>query len=863
MDKYLKKIYGQTAALLLFAALSLSSNTVNAQEGKVTQEDYPKWGALGMPKLAPDGKWVVFSMSYKDGRDTMFVVGTERQKTFRFPKGSFVSYGKDGWLAFRMAGKLVVFNPSTKKERHFENVGGYTFSATGKYCIYDSTDANGKSLRYYDFITGREEIISTVDDYKFNSKADAVVFSKGSQLWLHFPATNKKRVIDSHPDGVYSKLGWQDQGKAISFIVLDSTSHHVPKLSAGLYDMLADKVFKIQLYDREDFSGKQIHEYSDMQVSKDCKRVFIPLQDADSGKDYPVDEVEVWNALSKEIYPRQKMRATEQRKDIWTWWPETGRLRQITDSIYVEMALNGDQKYALLWNPRDHEPHPNLAAPIDYYLYDVETGVKQLLLERHPPAEITALLSPGGKYLSYFKDKHWFVYDFLNHKHTCLTASIKGSFFKEDFDWPEDAPPYGNPGWAEDDNYIILYDQFDIWRIRPDGSGAEKITDGRQTKTTYRLCILPEQRNKVNYDGLTNGVFKTDGPYVLRQKSAESVGYSLWKNNSPLVKLLSGTVDMGSESYNDDGDIAVIEQTFRMPPTIIFKEQGKNKKELYQSNRNLAGLIASDAKLIEYRNSKGELLKGTLYFPVDYKSTKHYPMIVHIYQKQAWDHQRYVNPSLENVSGFNIRHLTISGYFVFLPDINYKMGSPLELALDCVTAGVAQVLKSESVDPCKIGLIGHSFGGYETDYIISQTDIFAAAVGGSAINDLVSFYHYVVPGFERPNFWFTEHGQFRMAQPYFSDREGYTNNSPLYHAHQINTPLLSWAGRNDTQVHYYQMLELHLALRRLGKVNCALLYNGQGHVLSSPKMQKDLTLKISDWFGHFLMGKPEPSWMKP
>lgn len=863
MNAYLKIIYRQSAAIICFAALFITATALNAQTN-AKPANYGEWGVLGSPKIAPDGKWVTFSMAYKDGRDTLFVAAVDGGTKFTFPKGTFGSYGKMGWLALRMDGKLLLFNPASKVQKHLGSAGDFTFSASGKYLIYDTSDDAGKSLHLYNLLSGKDETISAVSEYKYNANADAIVFATGNQILLYAFDKNKVRLlVESSLDKANSKLVWQEKGDAITFLTTAATSNLTDGCSVGFYDISVDKAYSFNLFDKASLEGKQFPAYSALQISKDCKRVFIPLQTANEDKEDADAGVEIWNASAKEIHPRQKLRNAEQRKDVWVWWPETGKYSQVTDSIYIEMALSGDQKHALLWDPRQNEPHPNLSAPVDYYLYNVETGAKEILLEKQTPAEITTLLSPGGKYLAYFRDKNWFVYNFTQHTHTCLTCTLTPAFFKEDFDWPEDAPPYGNPGWTEDDAYIILYDKYDIWRIRPDGSEAQKITDGRQCQTINRLCLLPEQRNKVNYDGLMNGVFKSAGPYVIRGKSIHAVEYSIWQHPKGMVQLITSTADLSAESFTDKGDIALIEQTFRMSPTIVVRRPGKKKKALYKSNSQLAKMVESDARVIEYSNSKGELLKGTLYYPVNYKEGTKYPMIVHIYQKQAWDYQRYVIPSLENVSGFNIRHLTLSGYFVFLPDIAYEMGRPAESALNCVTAAVSEALNFASIDRKKIGLIGHSYGGYETNYIISQTEMFAAAVGGSAINDLTSFYHYVVPGFERPNFWFTEHGQFRMAGPYFLNREGYMNNSPLYHAEQINTPLLSWAGRNDTQVHYFQMLELHLALRRLGKVNYALLYNGQGHVISAPELQKDLTLKISDWFGYYLKGQPKPAWMAP
>ena len=175
-----------------------------------------------------------------------------------------------------------------------------------------------------------------------------------------------------------------------------------------------------------------------------------------------------------------------------------------------------------------------------------------------------------------------------------------------------------------------------------------------------------------------------------------------------------------------------------------------------------------------------------------------------------------------------------------------------ESAKKCVLAAVDAVLLKYNVDPNRIGLTGHSFGGFETDYIIAKTDRFAAAVSGAAVTNLVSGYLYYNTNSASPNFWRFENHQQRMGKSLFEDLSSYLRNSPVLQAEGVNTPLLAWTGEEDKQVYYFQSIEYYLALRRLNKEHTLLIYPGESHTIIDKKNQADLTKRIEAWFAKYL-----------
>jgi dipeptidyl aminopeptidase/acylaminoacyl peptidase len=254
-------------------------------------------------------------------------------------------------------------------------------------------------------------------------------------------------------------------------------------------------------------------------------------------------------------------------------------------------------------------------------------------------------------------------------------------------------------------------------------------------------------------------------------------------------------------------------------------------------------------------------LKGVLLYPSDYDKEKKYPMVVHIYQTKSGELHQYVNPSQYNEEGFNSTNYTLNGYFVLLPDIIYELGNPGPSATECVLAAVKKVTDLGFVDPEKIGLTGHSFGGYETDFIITQTDVFSAAISGAGISDTIAWYFSMGKDIEAPQAWRFENQQFRMGKTFYEDKQSYFRNSPILNAVNVTTPLLQWCGKADSAVTWEQSVAFYIALRRLQKKNMLLVYPDESHAISKKINQQDLTLRVQQWFDYYLKKQPPAMWI--
>lgn len=303
------------------------------------------------------------------------------------------------------------------------------------------------------------------------------------------------------------------------------------------------------------------------------------------------------------------------------------------------------------------------------------------------------------------------------------------------------------------------------------------------------------------------------------------------------------------------------EQRFDLPPRLILKQDRGIGKVIFQSNPQHEKYLWGSSELIKFKNSKGREAKGILYYPANYQAGKKYPMIVHIYEKQSSLFHQYINPTFYSGTGFNPTVMTSKGYFVLYPDIQHETGTVGENTLDYTVSAVKNILGRNIVDQKKIGLIGHSFGGYETNYIITQSDLFAAAVSGGSITDLTSFYLNVGWALSISDMSRFQSQQWRLGKTPFEDPVLFAKNSPVANAATVNTPLLLWSGKEDWHTNWHQTIEFYMALRRLKKTGVMLLYPEEHHVLTKPDNQKTHSLKTLQWFNYYLKDDHSSQWI--
>lgn len=848
------------------------------QKKQLTVADYGLWNLMESEAVSNKGLWVSYTLRYKSGLDTLFVRRTMDKKTFAYPLGRNGKFCGEKWYACNNdKDMLQLTNLENGKIESFTEISEYEFSKNGKYLVLSSKkSATTNTLTIRNLSNGKDSVITNITGWRFNNDLNLLAYcvetAHGSEAKIV-----TMQDFDSSVDQLqfYGKIGthiiWQKNNASVVVVLKTlNASKEVNALNTQLVQYrFADKqLFELDTKKLETFSRNkhiEVNYSNDVGISDDGKRIFFQtLPDTIIKNEDPI--VEVWNGEDKLLQSEVKMYGNiDDMPKTAVWYPDTaGVFEFMTQEINVIFSTNS--QYALTYSFEPCEKQFKFAYDRDYYLTNLITQEQKLWLHCHSAlADDVTFMSPNGKYIAYYKEGNWFIYNIASELHSNITAGVGAAFYDEANDMPDQPKSYGFYGWTANDQSILVYDQFDIWEIATDGSFAKRLTKGREKNTKFRIIKTNPDSSSLNFlSRAPREVVDLNTTFLLKAISADNKNEGfciLEKGNEKTLEFSSHYIRKILKAT--DAEVYVyVQEDYEHPPSLQIKKGNKGKpKCIFQSNPQHDNYHWGKVSTIHYNNDKGETLTGLLYYPSNYKKGTSYPMIVYIYQKLSQTINQYKSPSVNLYSGFNVTNMVTNGYFVLLPDINYTIGSPGESATDCVTSAVKQVLKLGDVNPKKTGLIGHSFGGFETTYIIGKSNLFAAAIAGAAQTDYLSGYFTVSENYKKAEFWRYEFFQNRMGKPLFEDLEGYIHNSAVYNSPTIETPLLLWTGAKDGHVSPLQSMELFLAMRRQGKKVTMLRYPEEDHSLENELKQADLAQKVMDWFDYYLKDQPAKKWM--
>jgi len=302
-------------------------------------------------------------------------------------------------------------------------------------------------------------------------------------------------------------------------------------------------------------------------------------------------------------------------------------------------------------------------------------------------------------------------------------------------------------------------------------------------------------------------------------------------------------------------------QTFEdFPNYWATNTRFENPKQVTDANPQQSEYHWGRRILVDYKNGDGTKLQATLALPANYEEGKKYPMLVYFYEKMSQRHHQYSVPRFDDRP--HMSTYASDGYLVLMPDVVYKIGRPGSSALDCVTSAVQATIDAGFADEKRIVLQGHSWGGYQSSFILTQTDMFAAVVTGAPVTNLVSFHGELYKSSGTSQQGITEKGQVRMGTSPWENMELYHSQSPVHNVRNITTPFIILHGTDDGAVDWHQGLEYYNAARRNGKQAILLSYPNEGHHLANKANQIDFQIRMKQFFDHYAKGTEAPSWMK-
>lgn len=830
-----------------------------SEKRRVASTDYDKWSTLSGEQISPDGKWVSYSVCYKSGADTLYLQNVKSGKRRAFIDAVQMSFSSNGkWFAVqeKEAG-VQVYDMQLRKSAAFLNVSRYEFTPDGKHLVILSR-ATTQLLTILSTQAKTEVSARDVSEFRINKHGNIAWIDKSGISIYKSGGQPSNQVIRTDSGYIVSGLSWNDDGTKLAFFETQKTSGQNPfNATIGVFDIISGRVVRLQSQLLPKGYNIVAAPSRPVLFSNNGRQIFFFIRAPKTTK-AKNELVEVWDASTPFEHPvQEKFDAHENEYYLTQWDLGQDKVERIGTEDFPFAMLLPNKGKAIKYAPQTYEPQFEEFAPVDYYMQDLDTQKNDKFIERHSRESYALQTSPSGKYLAYFKNGHWCLYDTQSGAQRNITQDLNQNFRNLEIDVPGEDFSYGSPGFTNDGKYLIVYDQYDVWLIETENGKSKKLTDGRKRKTRYRLesdlyLIKPQTAAEfIKYDiDLKKGL-------VFRAVDAEmSSGYFLWTHDKPLKTLVWGkSLTSNIRKAKLSNRYLYLEQTASLPPSLKIAEAATKPIVVFQSNPHYKQFGSTSSELLTIQHDDGHNALATLLYPSNYVAGRKYPMIVYIYEVLSQNLHQYNMPSTDSPYGFSPANYTFDGYFVLMPDIHYTIGNPGGSALRYVESAVKTVLSTGMIDSTRVGIIGHSFGGYQTTYIITKSKLFAAAVIGSGVTDLIRKYFTMNFGTGRSNNWRIERQQFRMGLSPLVDNKSYKENSPINFIGDITTPILNWAGKDDPVVSWEQGLALHLALRRAGKPNTFLLYPNEGHVLSNHAAQLDINERIKNWFDSYL--KPD------
>jgi dipeptidyl aminopeptidase/acylaminoacyl peptidase len=753
-------------------------------------------------------------------------------------------------------GDLVLRDLTTGQERTFPDVTEYSLTRDGKLLVYAVAGKKDDASGVWAVAPTAEAVPVAV---RTGGRCSRLTWDEKQTQLVFF---HSKPAADAKTPAEVRLAHWK-RPAAVSASALLTPSAALAGLSLIALQAGTPGATDLTPAGKAEWQpNMRISDQAALSFSQDGNSVWFSLQAAPpastpaataaSDKAAP----ELWHYKDDYIQPQQKVRYSGRPNYRAVFHISDRTTRQLADETLsqVQPAAAGDWALAL-----DERPYRILVGsqavgtPADVYLLNSRTGEKKLVARNQPNPPS---FSPGGKYLLSFDGKDWHSVAVADGKRVNLTAKLGVSFVNETHDQPSSAPPHGVAGWTGGDTHALLYDRYDIWLVAADGSSAKNVTRGlgRKNTTVLRL-VRPDGRERA---------FDVNQPQLVRAENEATRDTGFYRvslaGGEPKL-LVMGARNYGTPTRAKKGDryLFTVSTFYDFPDLYTSDLDFKEIVRVSDANPRKAEFNWGKAELIGYKTLDGQPLRGVLIKPENFDPSKKYPMIVYIYERLTQNLHRFTPPSAG--TSINPTYYASNGYLVLMPDIAYTVGYPGQSAIKCVLPAIQAVVDQGIVDESAIGIQGHSWGGYQTAYLITQTTRFKAAAAGAPVSNMTSAYGGIRWESGLPRQFQYEKTQSRIGATPWQALSRFVENSPLFYADRIQTPLLMLHNDGDGAVPWQQGIEYYLALRRLGKEVYLFNYPGEGHGLRQRPNQRDYTVRMQQFFDHHLKGAAKPEWM--
>jgi dipeptidyl aminopeptidase/acylaminoacyl peptidase len=881
-------------ALYLLNPQRLDGNLIIHRINTENQFTFPR-GAK--PAFSPSNAFAVFHIA--PPRDSVRQAKVDKKKPDEMPKDSLgiyifqsgatskfedvVSYQipkePSDWMAFLSEKKRdIVSDTVAQIEASFDTIPPVEEPATedkGKKPKQESF----KQLTIHNPVLASSVSYDDVLEYQISENGKSVLFLQGKtnkddtlslQKIFRFDIPTQGLLLLDSAIGKYKHLTLSKDGGYVAWMLSSDTA------KVKVYDLFVyqdgrrPKTHRIDMDYGGMPSGFAVSEYRSPEFSDDNGRLFFGVapKPQQEPKDTLLDEekhsVDVWHWQDPILQTQQQVQNKQKKEEnfLAVFHLSNTRLVPLADETVPDISRDrfGLAPLAMgvsdLLYQRESSWTGNRAR--DIYVVDVNTGEKKQIIQK---ASGRVSLSLSGKYIIQYDpaDKNWYSYSLKDESRNNLTGNLNVAFYDEENDVPADARPYGIGGWGENDDFVLIYEKFDVWKIDPSGkTPAINLTKGygRENNIRLRHQMLSSEQYHISADEIWLSAFN--------EKNKQSGYYKLNMKTLSMQQVVMDDAAYSQLQKAENSDVYLWRKgTFQEYPDLWSSDAGfSSPKKISAANSFASDYLWGKVELVEWFDFNNKKLQGLLYLPEDFDPSKKYPMIVYFYEKTSQNLHRYTSPSPSR-SIINPAYCTSNGYIVFMPDITYETGFPGRSAYNAIVSGTyAMAERYPFINRDRMALQGQSWGGYQIAYLVTKTNMFRAAMAGAPVSNMVSAYGGIRWESGMVRQFQYEQTQSRIGGTLWEKPFHYIENSPVFFAPDINTPLLIMANDADGAVPWYQGIELFNAMRRLDKPAWMLVYNKEAHNLREWPARMDLSVRMYQFFDHYLKDAPAPRWLQ-
>lgn len=899
---------------ILFLLMFLPAQSLFAQE-VFTFEDVMQFEAIQSPVLSDNGNWIAFGVwpERGDGEvhikrvngDTQYTIERGERPQFSSNENFVAAIVKPPFLELENASRndrpkdsLALLNTGTGETEMFENVRGFEFSNNGNWLLItfeQDEDVNsdnphvghprklvnlqnreGHSLDFVNAAsidsTSSYFVWSTVDTLGENNALYAMDLSAGEQEPVQ---------LLGYTDAYYNNFTWDNSRGRLAFTVtvIDTTNdYRLKDASINTWQAFNGEPVILIMPD-EVKEGYRLRSRNNLTWTYDGKRLFYGVKDAamvaldereepsDSvtaenmyDLDHILNDVEgkVWHWDDPLIKTHEKQTFDRRKNHLFTavyHLDDEKSVQLATKEVpFVSVSHNtgkvigsSDLPYQKLitWDGRYR----------DFFLIDLETGYADQFLEKQ---RFGATLSPNGKFTAWFDGSDWMLMDTHTGAARNLTYTIETPFHNEDNDRPMPAGSYGIAGWTDGDRSVLINDKYDIWEFSTGSVDYHSITDGKGRDELRIFRIRDLEENRHTFDPRERLLLTMYHDYNKNFGFYESrIGRS---GVSRLIEDDKKFSFVAKASASDE--ILFTKEKYDLYPNLWISDDRRFRNSaqqtfLYEDLKDRWNW--GTAELIEWHDLDGKPTQGIVIYPDDYDPEKAYPVFIYYYERFSQRLYDFNHPVTNHRP--NIAQYVSDGYVFFMPDVWFDVPQPGYSVTKSVVPGVHKLIEMGVADPEAVGLHGHSWSGYSAAHVVTQTDIFAAAVAGAPVGNMTSAYSGIRWGTGLARQFQYEQTQSRLGVSMWENLAPYIENSPVFFADRINTPIMIQHGDADEAVPWYQSIELYLALRRNAKESVFLHYYNEPHHLRQFANRLDYAIKMKEYMDYYLHGIGEPEWI--